>query len=123
MFYIQFSKRSGMELLYLKFGIKGTILKIPNWKGITVLSIPSKIMAKIVIQRFSEAIDSTLREEQAGFCKGRGCSDKNYKLGNIIEQCTEWQRQLYINFIDFEKAFDSIHIISLWKIARSYGIQ
>ena len=30
-------------------------------------------------------------------------------LRNIIEQCTEWQRQLYINYVDFEKAFESIH--------------
>ena len=43
-------------------------------------------------------------------------------LRHIIEQCTEWQRQLIINFIDFEKAFDSIHRESLWKILRYYGI-
>lgn len=27
-----------------------------------------------------------------------------------------------INFIDFEKAFDSIHRDSLWKILRHYGV-
>ena len=42
---------------------------------------------------------------------------------NIIEQCTEWQQELYINnFVDFQKAVDSIHRESLWKILRSYGI-
>ena len=40
----------------------------------------------------------------------------------IIEQFTEWQRQLYINFVDFEKAFDSIHRDSLRRILRAYGI-
>ena len=30
-------------------------------------------------------------------------------LRNITEQCTEWQRQLYINDVDFDKAFPSIH--------------
>ena len=29
---------------------------------------------------------------------------------------------LYANFIDFEKAFDSIHRDSLWKILRHYGM-
>lgn len=34
----------------------------------------------------------------------------------------EWQATLYINFIDFEKAFDSIHRERLWNILKSYGI-
>ena len=110
---------------------KGKIIKIPkkgdlsncnNWRGITLLSIPSKILAKIIIKRISNAIDSKLRNEQAGFRKGKGCIDQIFILRNIIEQCNEWQRQLHINFVDFEKAFDSLHRNSLWKILRSYGI-
>ncbi|KAI4885603.1 hypothetical protein NFI96_005381 [Prochilodus magdalenae] len=110
---------------------RGVIVKIPkkgslsdcnNWRGITLLSIPSKIMTKIIIQRISEAVDAQLREEQAGFRRGRGCTDHIFALRNIIEQCTEWQRQLYINFVDFQKAFDSIHRESLWRILRAYGI-
>ena len=29
---------------------------------------------------------------------------------------------MYISFIDFKKAFDSVHRKSLWKILRAYGI-
>jgi len=79
-------------------------------------------MAKIIIKRISEASDSTLRKEQAGFRKETWCTDQIFILRNIIEQCTEWQRQLHINFIDFEKAFNSIHRDSLWRILQSYGI-
>ena len=87
-----------------------------------MLSIPSKILAKLIINRVSNIVDSRLREEQAGFRKGKGCIDQIFALRNIIEQCTEWQRKLYINFVDFEKAFDSTHRNSLWKIFRHYGI-
>ena len=79
-------------------------------------------MTTIIIKRIANSIDDLLRKEQAGFRPGRGCIDQIFTLRNIIEQCTEWQRQLYINFVDFEKAFDSIHRESLWKILRSYGI-
>ena len=37
-------------------------------------------------------------------------------------QCIEWNVPLYINFIDFKKAFDSVHRESLWKILRAYDI-
>jgi hypothetical protein len=37
-----------------------------DWRSITLLSIPSKIMAKIII-RISTAVNTKLRQEQAGF--------------------------------------------------------
>ena len=67
-------------------------------------------------------IDTKLREEQTGFRKGRGCTDQIFTLRNIIEQSIEWNMSLFINFIDFKKAFDSIHRNTLWKLMGSYGI-
>ncbi|XP_062604831.1 uncharacterized protein LOC134266630, partial [Saccostrea cucullata] len=64
---------------------KGVIVKIPkkgalsdcnNWRGITLLSVPSKILAKIIIKRMSDAVDAVLRKEQAGFRKHRGCTEQ-----------------------------------------------
>jgi len=40
----------------------------------------------------------------------------------IIEQTIEWQSSLYLNFIDFQKAFDSIDHQVLWNILGHYGI-
>ena len=101
---------------------KGSLNDCNNYRGITLLSVPSKILSKIIMNRISNAVDKTLRQEQAGFRKNRGCIDQIFTIRNIIEQCTEWQRKLYINFIDFQKAFDSIHRESLWHILRYYGI-
>ena len=43
-------------------------------------------------------------------------------LRNIIEQVIEWNSNLYICFVDFEKAFDSVHRETLWKLLKIYGI-
>ena len=111
-----------MEGVIVKIPKKGALSNRNNWRGMTLLSVPSKILAKIIIKRIEGAVDQQLRKEQAGFRPGRGCTDQIFTLRNIIEQCTEWQRQLYINFVDFEKAFDSIHRESLLRILRAYGI-
>nr|KAG5708190.1 hypothetical protein BaRGS_021124 [Batillaria attramentaria] len=40
----------------------------------------------------------------------------------IVEQSLEWNSPLYINFIDYEKAFDSVDREALWKLLRHYGV-
>ena len=108
--------------LIVKLAKKGDLQICDNWRGITLLSVPSKVFCKILLGRIDEVIDNKLREEQAGFRRGRGCIDQIFAIRNIIEQCIEWKMPLYINYIDFKKAFDSVHRETLWKIVRSYGI-
>ena len=91
-------------------------------KRITLLSVPSKIFCRILLKRIEKAIDSTLREGQAGLRRGRGCMDQIFALRNILEQSLEWNTSLCINFIDFQKAFDSVNRESLWKILQAYGL-
>ena len=67
-------------------------------------------------------IDETLRENQAGFRKCRSCIDQIATLRIIIEQSEEWNSPLLINFIDYQKAFDSVDRGTLWKLMRHYGI-
>ena len=62
------------------------------------------------------------RKEQAGYRRERGTTEQVFILRNIIEQVNEWQTTLYLNFIDFEKAFHSVRRESLWIIMRKYGI-
>ena len=56
-----------------------------NWRGIALLSVPSKILAKIIIQQIADTVDQQLRREQVGFWKGKGCTDQILILRNIIE--------------------------------------
>ena len=86
------------------------------------MSVPCKVFCKVIMMRVVDAVDSTLRKEQAGFPRGRGTTEHIFTLRNILEQCNEWQRKIYVNFLDLEKAFDSVHRDSLWRILRHYGV-
>lgn len=54
----------------IKLPKKGDLTNCNNWRGITLLSIPYKNFSKVIIVRVKTAVDSKLREEQAGFRKG-----------------------------------------------------
>ena len=87
-----------------------------------LLNMASKVFCRVILERIKIALDEKLREEQAGFRAGRSCTDQIATLRIIIEQSIEWQSSLYINFIDFEKAFDSISRDVLWRLLRHYGL-
>ena len=109
----------------------GVIVKIPkkgdlsdcgNWRGITLSPIASKIFTKILLNRMEPALDGILRDEQAGFRKGRGCNDQIFIVRHLMQQANEMKVPLSLCFVDFEKAFDSISRKTMGKIMRHYGV-
>ncbi|KAL9983368.1 hypothetical protein ACROYT_G005527 [Oculina patagonica] len=105
--------------LIVRLAKKGDLSDCNNWRGVT---LTSKVFSKIILRRMTAALEKDIRKEQAGFRKGRSYSDHIFTLRQIFEQAKEWNSTVYANFIDFEKAFDSIHRETLWCILRHYGI-
>jgi len=101
---------------------KGDLSDCNNWRGISLLSVPGKVMTTLMLNRMRQAIDSVLREEQAGFRAGRACNDQIFTLRQIIEKVNDKQKPVIVNFIDFKKAFDSVHRPTLWQILKEYGL-
>ena len=66
-------------------------------------------------------MEENIRNEQAGFRKGRSCIDHIVVLRQILEQSAEWKCNFFVLYVDFDKAFDSLYRETLWKILRSYG--
>ena len=101
---------------------KGERSRCDNFRGITLLSVPGKVLNRIILERMKGEVDKTLREEEAGFRQDRSCTDQIATLRIIVEQSIEWNSSLYVNFVDYEKAFDSLDRETLWKILRHYGV-
>ncbi len=106
----------------IKLPKKGDLTNCNNYRGITLLSIPSKVFNRIILNRIKDAVDTRLHDQQAGFRKERSCTDQIATLRIILEQSLEWNSSLYVNFIDYEKAFDSMGRGTLWKLLRHYGV-
>ena len=106
----------------IKLPKKGDLSECKNWRGIQLLSLPSKILERIILERIRAAVDEKLRDEQAGFRAGRSCVDQIATLRIIIEQSLEWQSPLYINVVAFIEAFDTVDREVTWRILRHYGI-
>ena len=96
---------------------KGNLSECKNWRAIMLLSVPSKILCRIILDRIQETVDKKLRKKQAGFRKDKSCTDHMVHSGLSLNN-----GRAPINFVDFEKAFDSIDRTVLWKLLRHYGL-
>ena len=63
-----------------------------------------------------------LSDVQAGFRKGRGTRDQIANICWIIENAREFQKNIYVCFIDNAKAFDCLDHNKQWKILKEMGI-
>ena len=63
-----------------------------------------------------------LPDVQAGFRKRRGTRDQIANIRWIMEKAGEFQKNIYLCFIDYAKAFDCVDHKKLWKILKEMGI-
>ena len=88
---------------------------------IALISHASKVMLKIIQARFQQYMMyrvQQLSDVQAGFRKTRGTRDQVANICWIIDKATEFQKNIYLCFIDYTKAFDCVDHNKLWKIKR-----
>ena len=78
-------------------------------------------MLKILQARLQQYMICELPDVQAGFRKGGGTRDKIANICWIIEKAREFQKNIYLCFIDYAKAFDCVDHNKLWKILKRMG--
>ena len=62
-------------------------------------------MLKILHARLQHYVNQELPDVQTGFRKGRGTEDQIANLNWFIEKVREFQRNIYLCFIDYAKTF------------------
>ncbi|VDO69658.1 unnamed protein product [Schistosoma curassoni] len=97
-----------------------------DWKEGHLINIQKKgdirkVYNRALLNRIEDCVDAKLRHQQAGFCKDRSCTDQIATLWIIVERSIGWTSPLYINFADYEKAFESVDRTTLWRLLRHYG--
>ena len=114
--------RKGIILPFWKG--KGDALTCSNQRDITLLSIPGKTFARVVINRAIPAMHHHRRPHQAGFMPGRSTTDHISAIRLLAEKARGFRkdRALFIAFFDLKAAFYSVDRDCLWHILHSIGI-
>ena len=87
-----------------------------NYCTFALISHTSKVMLKIFQARLQQYMNQELPDVQARFRKGQGSRDQIANICWIIEKAGEFQKNIFVCFIDYSKAFDCVDHNKLWKI-------
>lgn len=101
---------------------KGPTSDVNNYRGIALLSVIGKLFCKILNSRLVHWADTCeiQKEEQAGFRKGYSTTDNIFILQSLIQKyCSKQKGRLYVLFVDFSKAFDTIpHALLFYQLMQ-----
>ena len=97
---------------------KGNDKECSNYRTISLISLASKVMVKILQARLQQYMNRELPDVQAGFRKGRGMTDQIANIHWIIEIAREFQKNIYFCFMTMPKPLTlwiTINCGKFWK--------
>ena len=101
---------------------KGNLQQCKNYRTVSLVSHPSKVMLKIILNRLKPQAQKIITEEQAGFRAGRSTTEQIFNLRILCEKYFQHQQDLYHVFIDFKKVFDRVWHAALLATRKKYNI-
>ena len=95
-----------------------------NYRGISQVAHAGKILLKIIARRLSGYCERAgiLREEQSSFRPNRSTTDTMFVIRRLQELARKKRIPLYVCFIDFTKAYDSVDRTCLWTVLARFGV-
>ena len=106
----------------LPFPKKGDLGLAKIYRGITLTSIAAKIYNALLQNRIVPQIDKIPRKNQNGFRRNRSTTWQILTIRRILEGVRAKKLQVTLLFVDFTKAFDSIHRGKMEQTLLAYGL-
>lgn len=93
-----------------------------EYRTISLMSHILKIFLKIIHRRIYKKCEEHAGKNQFGFRNGLGTREAICALNVLAQRCRDVNRNLYLCFIDYKKAFDNVKHRKLVDILQKIGI-
>ena len=82
----------------------------------------TKVTLKILLQRMRGRTKGEISEEQFGFIPDKGTRNAIFTLRMITERGVEVQKDVYMCFIDYTKAFDKVQHMTFFEVLQELDV-
>ena len=87
---------------------KGDPMQACNYRPIAILPVLYKLFARLICERIMPILMKEQDVDQAAYRKAFSTDYHLLALALVTEKTSEWNLDLWLGLIDFEKAFDSV---------------
>ena len=101
---------------------KGNSTALDNQRGIAKTCSSANLFNKVLHSRLKPIIDPQLSQCQSGFRAGRSTTEQLMALRCVIDTCRVTNMTASLVFVDFRKAFDTLHRSSIPVILSQYNV-
>ena len=99
---------------------KGDALECGSYRGIKLLEHVMKILERVIEGRVKEIVK--IDDMQFGFMTGKGTTDAIFIVRQLQEKYLGKKKDLWMAFVDLEKAFDRVPREVVWWALKSLGV-
>jgi len=100
---------------------KGDALECGSYRGIKLLDHVMKVLERIIEKKVRDRV--SIDDMQFGFRPGRGTTDAIFIVRQVQEKFVNKKQDLWMAFVDLEKAFDRVPREVVWWALRTMGIE
>jgi hypothetical protein len=101
---------------------KPTASKCDEYRMISLMSHLLKTFIRIIHSRIQSACEDSLDESQFGFRKGFGTREALFMINVLFQKCRDQRRDVYVCFLDYEKAFDRVKHDDMMRILKERNV-
>ena len=93
-----------------------------EYRTVSLVSHIPKLLLKVIEQRIVKKIDNEVSRLQSGFRSRSGTREGIFNLRTVCEEAIDLEKDVYICFIDYTKAFDRIKHSKIIECLSEMGI-
>jgi hypothetical protein len=99
---------------------KGNALECGSYRGIKLLDQVMKVLERVIERRVRDSVE--IDNMQFGFSPGRGTTDAIFIVRQVQEKYLAKKQEVWMAFVDLEKAFDRVPREVIWWAMRKLGV-
>ena len=111
-----------LKSVFITLPKKPGAVECEAYRTISLMSHVIKILLRILMTRLRSKLRPEISKAQCGFIPDSGTRNAIFMLRMLSERSIEMKRDLYVCFIDYTKAFDTVQHEELFRILQALNL-